>query len=311
LASSSTRPVPPAAVAAVRAARRANPYVAARSAYRRSQVRRLDRSILPDGYERVLHHHVRKTAGTSLNAAFRSLGGPGASRATGEDRLTGATGRPDATGAPRAPSARSRSRHHVPGSSVRSEGLTFVTGAAQRIDEGAYFFANSHSPVYVLHPPRRTFRLTILRNPASRLVSHYRYLRHLRELDIPDGPSDEELGWAEGSFEEFVHEMPRRGRLRQLYMFSETFDVDEATRRIAGLDAVLFTETYADDLEGLGRRLGLPLEVRRERSFAYTTEVTTDEVRSVLPLLTDELVLVEQVARRLDRDPGPILDPNR
>jgi hypothetical protein len=283
--------------------RRANPYLRARSAYRRSQVRRHDRSILPDGFERVLHHHVRKTAGTSLNAAFRALGGPGASRPTGEARLGGTarldrSDRPDGTG---------RGRRPVPGSSVRSEGLTFVTGAAQRIDEGAYFFANSHSPVYVLHPPRRTFRLTILRNPASRLVSHYRYLRHVRELGLPDGPGPDELRWADGSFEEFVEVMPRRGRLRQLYMFSERFDVDQAAGRIASLDAVLFTETYAADLDGLGTRLGLPLELRRERSFAYTTDVSDDEVRAVLPLLGDELDLVAQVARRLDRDPAPIL----
>ena len=90
-------------------------------------------------------------------------------------------------------------------------------------------------------------------------------------------------------------------------MFSETFEVDEATRRIVGLDAVLFTETYPDDLAALARRLDLPLDVRRERSFAYTTVVTPDEVRAVLPLLAHEFDLVEKVARRLGRDPAPVL----
>ena len=319
----STSNLPPAAVATARALRRANPYVATRSAVRRARVRREDRSILPDGYDRVLHHHVRKTAGTSLNAAFRALGGPDAARPTGEDRLSIA---PSGTGTDR---CRFRvGRAHRPGrrrgrddgrragtggrpdgpkgSSVRAEGLTFVTGATRRIDEGAYFFANSHSPAYLLHPPRRTFRLTILRHPAKRLVSHYRYLRHVRELGIPDGPSEAELSWATGSFGEFVETMPRRGRLRQLYMFSESFDVDQAADRITGLDAVLFTETYPDDLAALGRRLDLPLEVRRERSFDYSTVVTPDEVAAVLPLLVDELALVEQVALRLGRDPSPL-----
>ena len=301
----SSRSLPPAAVTTGRAIRRANPYVAVRSAVRRSRIRRDDRSILPDGYERVLHHHVRKTAGTSLNAAFRALGGPDAARATGEDRLTTSTS--VAPTGPR-PAPPPEPTSGPKGSSIRGNGLTFVTGAAQRIDEGAYFFANSHIAAYVLHPPRHTFRLTILRNPASRLVSHYRYLRHVREHAIPDGPSDAELAWADGSFEQFVHTMPRRGRLRQLYMFSETFDVDQAVGRIAGLDAVLFTETYPDDLAALAHRLGLPLELRRERSFSYSTDVSPEEVAAILPLLADELKLVEQVARRLGRDPGPIVD---
>jgi hypothetical protein len=90
-------------------------------------------------------------------------------------------------------------------------------------------------------------------------------------------------------------------------MFSETFDVDEAARRIVGLDAVLFTETYPDDLAALARRLDLPLEVRRERSFTYTTDVPPEEVRAVLPMLAEEFELVELVARRLGRDPGPVL----
>lgn len=301
--SSHSRALPPTAVAAGRAVRRANPYVLVRSARRRSQLRRTDRSILPDGYERVLHHHVRKTAGTSLNAAFRALGGPDATRITGEAAGSAPSGRSSG-------SSHSQGRR-VRGSSIRGNGLTFVTGAVSRIDEGAYFFANSHTAAYALHPPRHTFRVTILRNPATRLVSHYRYLRHLREHGLADGPGEAEMDNAAGSFEEFVHALPRRGRLRQLYMFSETFDVDEAVRRITGLDAVLFTETYPDDLAALARRLALPLELRRERSFGYTTTVAPDEVAAVLPMLADEFDLIERVLDGLGRDAAPVLGATR
>jgi hypothetical protein len=293
-------------VVTARVVRRSNPYVLVRSARRRSELRRTDRSILPDGYQRVLHHHVRKTAGTSLNAAFRALGGPEAVRLTGEDRArTGGDG--DGDDRPDDPGRGGDRDDRVQGSSIRANGLTFVTGATSRIDEGTYFFANSHRAYYALHPPRGTFRVTILRNPATRLVSHYRYLRHLRETGLSDGPGEIELARAEGTFEEFVRATPRRGLLRQLYMFSESFDVGEAARRIVGLDAVLFTETYPDDLSVLARRLDLPLDVHRERTFAYTTVVTPDEVRPVLPILADEFDLIERVARGLGRDPGPIL----
>ena len=33
------------------------------------------RALLPDGIDRVYHIHLRKTAGTSINAAFWSLAG--------------------------------------------------------------------------------------------------------------------------------------------------------------------------------------------------------------------------------------------
>jgi len=158
--SSRPRALPPQAVAAARCVRWANPYVQVRSARRRSQVRRTDRLILPEGYDRVLHHHVRKTAGTSLNAAFRALGGPEAARPTGEALRSS-----ESAGTREGPS-----HQGARGTSVQANGLTFVTGAVKRIDEGAYFFANSHTAAYVLHPPRRTFRVTILRNPATRLV---------------------------------------------------------------------------------------------------------------------------------------------
>ena len=301
--SSPSRSIPPAAVAAARVVRRNNPYVLVRSAHRRSQMRRTDRSILPDGYERVLHHHVRKTAGTSLNAAFRALGGPDATRITGE--ATRSAG-PGESAAPSS-AERASGRRRVRGSSDRGNGLTFVTGAVSRIDEGTYFFANTHTAAYVLHPPRRTFRLTILRNPATRLVSHYRYLRHLREHDLADGPGEIEMDYAAGTFEEFVHTLPRRGRLRQLYMFSGTFDVAEADDASPTSTRSCSPRPTPTTWPSSPRQLALPLEVRRERSFTYTTTVEPDEVRAVLPMLTDEFDLVERVARRLGRDPGPIL----
>ena len=95
-------------------------------------------------------------------------------------------------------------------------------------------------------------------------------------------------------------------------MFSETFDVDEAARRIVGLDAVLFTETYPDDLAVLARRLDLPLEVRRERTLRlHDRRHRPTRCDAVLPMLADEFDLVERVARRLGRDPGPILGADR
>jgi hypothetical protein len=105
-------------------------------------------------YERIYHFHVRKTAGTSLNRAFWGLGGLG--------------------------DAVMRHPNQV-GRRLSGNGLVFVRDDARLIEQGDYFFASSHTPAYMLALPKGTFTVTILRDPAARVVSYYRYLRWARE----------------------------------------------------------------------------------------------------------------------------------
>jgi hypothetical protein len=105
-------------------------------------------------YERIHHFHVRKTAGTSLNRAFWALGG-----------LADAV----------------MQHPNQAGRKLSGNGLTFVRDDARLIEEGDYFFASSHTPAYMLTLPERTFTVTILRDPAARVISYYRYLCWARE----------------------------------------------------------------------------------------------------------------------------------
>src|SRR4051794_8460283 len=97
---------------------------------------------------RVYHFHVRKSAGTSLNAAFWALGGVDA------DVLT-----------------RSRAKR------VEGNGHVFVRGDSALIEGGEYLYGSSHTPAYLLDLPAETYTITILRDPVARFLSYYRYLR--------------------------------------------------------------------------------------------------------------------------------------
>jgi hypothetical protein len=120
-------------------------------------------------YKRVYHYHVRKTAGSSLNMAFWALGGPQV-----EEQFM--------------------DRYRANGNAVTGNGLKFVRGGPDQIASGDYFFAHTHIQAHRLEVPPGTFTITILRDPAARAISYYRYLLWAR--------SDPEAGQREPFFEQ-------------------------------------------------------------------------------------------------------------
>jgi len=240
----------------------------------------------PD-YERVYHYHIRKTAGTSLNAAFWALAGLDLDQMS--DR-----------------------------SAVEGNGLKLVRGNAELIAKGDYFFANSHQPAYRLSLPPATFTVTILRDPAARAISYYRYLLWARG----DGAAREKepfidnvlaesafldrgarsplarLGRrrrGEVGFAEFLERVPAEHLLTQLQMFSERLDPTEAAERVLACSAVCFTETFPEDLRRLALVLGLELEQRRERSFGEPVSLTEAERDLLRERLAPEYAMVDRV----------------
>jgi hypothetical protein len=223
-----------------------------------------------DGYRRIYHFHVRKTAGTSLDAAFWNL--------ANLDLLD-----------------------FEKKTYTCKNGLIIVRGHKKRIEDGHYFYASSHIPAHELRLPGRTFTLVMLRDPLARVLSHYRYL--LWRLNDPDAEAREpffdelepELPWLGESFGDFLDRVPREHLLRQLYMFSDSYDVDEAVERIAACSAVGFTEAFAESLEEIARRLDLPLSVRSERRFQYPVHPTDTELARARVLLEPEIELLARV----------------
>jgi hypothetical protein len=103
---------------------------------------------------RIYHYHVRKTAGTSLDSSFWGLGGA----------VVEAASRREVTEAiePNEPHRR------------------FVRHDPALIAQGDYFYASSHLPMHQVIVPPDTFTVTILRDPAARVISYYRYLLWVR-----------------------------------------------------------------------------------------------------------------------------------
>jgi Sulfotransferase family len=228
-------------------------------------------------YRRVYHYHVRKTAGTSLNAAFWALGG-----------LT-------------LPSIGLANR-------FKGNGLTFVRHDPKLIQRGQYLFSNSHAPAYSLSLPEGTFTVTILRDPVRRIISHYRYLSWARQegRDHSEEPFIDslraEIKWLGSSFKDFLDRIPRSHLFRQLYMFSEHYDIDDAAERISHCSAVCFTETYSEDLRRLSAILRLPLEEKHERRFGDATTIPPDDLDRARQILEPEYVLLEKVKRIPNRE---------
>jgi hypothetical protein len=233
--------------------------------------RRLARSYeLPDGSRRVYCHHIRKTAGTSLTQSFMALGGEDPMevwRRTTTSRLTRAI----------------------------SGDYSFVVNHRRLLAEGAYFYGRSHNPAPEQPLPPRTFTVTILRDPIARVHSYYDFLVAGDDASLPVRvPEQERLKAMEG-FDAFLDRIPTAHLLSQLATFSTRYDVSEAVDRIAACSSIMFTEDFADGLAVLGRRLNLPLEVRRARVTGARSTLTDAQKERVRTRLEPEFELLRRL----------------
>ena len=248
---------------------------------RDSKFRRLAEAYeLPDGNRRVYCYHVRKTAGTSLYLSFLGLGG--------EDpmdvwrRITS-----------------SRLSRTISG------GYVFVANSRRVLAEGAYFFGRSHRSADRQPLPPRTFTVTVLRDPVDRVRSYFDYLVAGDPPTNPGQVGDRQRRLAEDGFDRFLERVSQRDLLNQIATFSSRLDVSEAVERIAECSLVLFTSAFEEGLEGLGRRLELPLQVRRARVGGSRSLLTDVQLQRLRARLEPEYELL----RRLEQ--GGIAAPAR
>jgi hypothetical protein len=225
-------------------------------------------------YERIYHYHIRKTAGTSLNSAFWALGGVDLQLMAGHSEVT-------------------------------KNGLKFVRFDRKLIAAGDYFFANSHQPAYQLEIPPNTFTVTILRDPAARVVSYYRYL--LWAKANPTASSMEpSIEWVRseatiltGGFSDFLTRIPTRRLLTQVFMFSKRMDPVEAADKALACTAVCFTETFSEDLKKIAMTLQLDLEEKQERRFGEEVSLTEEELDVLRERLAPEYAMIERIREGL------------
>jgi Sulfotransferase family len=241
------------------------------SARKEPAYRRLARTYrLPEETKRVYCHHIRKTAGTSLHFSFLGL--------DGED--------PDQVQRRLDTSALHR---------TISGQYAFVAHQHRLLEQGHYFYGWSHLPAHRISLPPRTFTVTILRDPVERIVSLYSYLREGDEAGMAFPAPYTERSMAQSGFSAFLEKLPKKELLRQVFMFSRTFSVAEATDQIARCSCVLFTEHYEFGLAALAERLNLPLVPRRARATHVRASLSNTELEQLRQVLEPEYELIRQL----------------
>lgn len=204
-------------------------------------------------YQRVYHVHLRKSAGTSINAAFWALGGL---------------------------SLKSIKREPI---AIRKKRI-FVRNNLQLINEGNYHYGNSHIPYWRLSLPKNTFVFCMVRDPLERLLSLYRYYLWIDQVDAREGMKQEpyykslkaKMPYLGNSFLDFAENLASKHLMNQLYLFSEMLDVEVALKNINQLDRVYFQDQFDSAITDLSDSLEIPLEIKMERKYK-TPEVHINE----------------------------------
>ena len=231
------------------------------------------RNPLPGKHKRIYHFHIRKSAGTSANAAFWRLAGK------------------NLQDVGRAPL-------------IVSGKFVFVRHNRDLIKAGHYTFANSHAPFWEFDLPKDTFSFTIFRDPVSRLYSLYRYYHfnfyhkdaHL--LDPMNSNAKNGGAWLGKCFSDFLERVPRKHLENQLFMFSNKFDVEEAFSNVQKLSNFYFQDNLpklANDLQYIS---GYPVQLMKERSFPYTIgEISAPEHEMAMIKLKSETELYNRLRK--------------
>jgi Sulfotransferase family len=230
-----------------------------------------------NGYDRIYHVHIRKSAGTSINSAFWDLGGL---------NLKG-----------------------VKRKSLLIKGkFIFVRNNEHLIEEGNYFYANSHIPYWNIKLPKDTFKFCMLRDPYKRLLSLYRYLNWIKELNPKNALREEpyynsvfkQTQWLGDSFNEFLDNLPINHLQNQLYIFSKNGDIVEALSNIEKLDAIYNQEDFDNAIKDLSLVIGQNLSIKRERTFSRKFEFfpSKEEEKKARKMLLEEYKFYNSVTSK-------------
>lgn len=227
-------------------------------------------TINENGYKRVYLIHIRKTGGTSLNHMFLSLSG----------------------GDPKSLYAELASQHPH---RIKNNGLVFVGWDTNAINSGNYFYAFSHAPIHKLRIPKKTFTLSCFRDPIARVVSHYNMLADFSANRVQHPCMAIEGEWLGASFSDFLERIPREHLQNQLFMFSRTFDINEAISRVKNLSTWFFGDKFEEGVARLNKKTGLALQSIHIRKSNRHQPMSNDETNKLKHMLSEELSFIEEV----------------
>ncbi len=210
-----------------------------------------------NGYKRIYHFHVRKSAGTSVNAAFWELG-----------NLT----------------LKKLKREPI----AIAKQKVFVRNSKDLIEEGFFHYANSHTPFWNIKIPKETFTFCLFRDPYERLLSLYKYHKWVEEMPDEAKKTDpyfesikKNSHWVGNSFSDYLDNLPKKNLMNQLYMFSETYNVKEALQNVDELTAVYFQNNFNETINSLSKGLSLNLTVKNERRMSRRVSINISDAEKV------------------------------
>ena len=224
-------------------------------------------------YKRFYHFHSRKTAGTTLAKCFLSLCGQDGDSLF--KQLGQQSDRP-----------------------MMVNDFVFVGWNQSLIESGEYFFGFSHIPFHQIQLPPQTFTFASFRDPAARVISHYRMLKDFSTQQVKHPCFAEEGPWLGRSFSEFLERVPREHLQNQLYMFSKDYDVDEAFETIQGLDHCFCTENLSQGVKAFFEKTGIQLPARHDRKSEYKFQIGDNDRIKLRQMLHEEYELLDRINRQ-------------
>jgi len=242
--------------------------------FRSAKLKRLSDGYRFDQHKRFYHFHTRKTAGTSITKVFLAC------NENDSDELY-------------------KRLASQPDQPLLHDDLIFVGWNQQLVEAGDYFFGFSHLPFEDIQLAPQTYRFTVLRDPADRVLSHYRMLMDYSKLENPHPSFADEKPWLGNSFSDFLARVPRQHLQNQLYMFSSDYDVDIAVERVVGLEQVIFFDQLDTGLKKLSAAVGQQLVLRHDRKGKTLLELPDSDVERLKELLADEYDFYNRIRNHL------------
>ena len=218
------------------------------------------------GYKRIYHYHIRKTAGTSFNNAMLSLGGEDGNEV--RMRLV-----------------QSKSLKTI------SKDKVYVR-KRKHIERGSFFYGYSHSPCHQIKIPSDTFTITILRDPVKRVLSHYKMLKGFEMNNIQHPCMEIEGEWLGNSVEDFLSNIPQEHLLRQIYMFSSSYNIEEAYSNIINCSYFCFTEEFKEGICDLSQYLKIDIPILHVRKTNLEININQEGIDRLKKILEPEYKLI-------------------
>lgn len=219
---------------------------------------------------KLYHYHIRKTGGTSINMSFiKSL-------FKGDKKVYGELSR-------------------ISGNKIKKNGYSLVGWNKKSIESGKFNYGFSHIPFHELKMKSNIQTMTCFRDPVSRVLSHYKMLKRMRDENSTHPCMKTEGDWVSKDFDYFLKSIPKEHLLNQLFMFSKDFNIQQAKENIESVDFVLSTENLNHDLDHLGATLGLDFEKFSEKRSQNSVDITTSQYENLRELLSDEYDLLKEV----------------